>query len=90
MLVILISDLGECSPLDHNNNNEVAMTSPPATPATPGVIFEAAAPTASEWVFIGVILALSVGMAVLWIEYKRLKNKTLRNLLSQGCCTLFF
>ena len=82
MLVIPVLDLGECSALDHNNNNnEVAMT--------PGVIFEAAAPTASEWVFIGVILALSVGMAVLWIEYKRLKNKTLRNLLSQGCCTLF-
>ena len=52
--------------------------------AANGVIFDAANHTTSEWVFMGVILALSVAVAVLWIEYKRLKNKTLRNLLSQG------
>ena len=40
----------------------------------------------SEWVFIGLILALSAAVAVLWIEYKRLKKdkRTLRNLLSQA------
>ena len=43
--------------------------------------------TTSEWVFIGLILALSAAVAVLWIEYKRLKKdkRTLRNLLSQAC-----
>ena len=77
--MILLPDLGECAAVDENHN-EVAM----AIPAS-GVIFEAGAPpTSSEWVFMGVILALSVAVAVLWIEYKRLKNKTLRNLLSQG------
>ena len=45
--------------------------------------------TTSEWVFIGLILALSAAVAVLWIEYKRLKKdkRTLRNLLSQACYT---
>jgi hypothetical protein len=29
----------------------------------------------SEWVFIGIICVLSVAMTVLWVEYRRLKNR---------------
>ena len=89
--MMTVSDLGECSAVDVNNN-EVVMAIPVADAgagAASGVIFDAANHTTSEWVFMGVILALSVAVAVLWIEYKRLKNKTLRNLLSQGWMLCF-
>ena len=82
-----VPDSEECSAgVDGNNNNvEVAMAIPDAVDASStGVI--GLSHTTSEWVFIGLILALSAAVAVLWIEYKRLKKdkRTLRNLLSQA------
>ena len=80
-----IPDLEECSAaVDGNNNIEVAMAIPDADASSTGVM--GLSHTTSEWVFIGLILALSAAVAVLWIEYKRLKKdkRTLRNLLSQA------
>ena len=87
IVVDTVSDLGECSAVDENNNEAAAAIALPDV-ATGVVDLD---PTISEWVFMGVILALCVGMAVLWIEYKRLKKdkRTMRNLLSQGWCTSF-
>ena len=83
-----VPDLEECSAtVDGNNNNiEVAMAIPDAADAASSTGVIGLSQATSEWVFIGLILALSAAVAVLWIEYKRLKKdkRTLRNLLSQA------